>query len=269
MTGRVAGKVAFITGAGRGQGRSHAIRLAEEGADVILVDVCCDIPSVGYPMATGDDLSLTAREVVALGRRAFAKIVDVRDRGGLRQAVEEGVDELGRLDVVCANAGIATIQSWDNVSDAIWKDTIDINLTGVWNSVTAALPHLVARNQGSIILTSSTSGIKGHPFLTPYVAAKHGVVGIAKSLANELGQKNIRVNTVHPAGVNTPMLDGLGGMDGLIARDPSTAGIFHNTLPVEVVEPRDISDAVLFLASDESRYVTGLEFTIDAGATNR
>jgi NAD(P)-dependent dehydrogenase (short-subunit alcohol dehydrogenase family) len=241
MTGRVAGKVAFVTGAGRGQGRSHAIRLAEEGADIIAIDICKDYDTVGYGMSTEADLAQTVKVVEALDRRI----------------------------IVSANAGICTVQGWDEVTPAVWQDTIDTNLTGVWNTMVAAAPHLIANGGGSIICTSSTAGIKGLPFLAPYVAAKHGVVGIAKTMANELAQYRIRVNTVHPTGVDTPMVAGLGGLNPLIEKDPNLGPIFVNTFPVEMVEPRDISNAVLFLASDEARYVTGLEFTVDAGNTIR
>jgi SDR family mycofactocin-dependent oxidoreductase len=269
MAGRVQGKVAFITGAARGQGRSHAIRLAEEGADIIAVDICRDYDSVGYPMGTADDLAETAKQVEALDRRIIANDADVRDAADLRAALDEGVAQLGRLDIVCANAGICTVQSWDDVTSTVWQDTIDTNLTGVWNTMVAAAPHLIKSGGGSIICTSSTAGIKGLPYLAPYVAAKHGVVGIAKTMANELARHNIRVNTVHPTGVDTPMVAGLGGLDSLIAKDPDLGPIFMNTLPVEATQPRDISNAVLFLASDEARYVTGLEFTVDAGNTIR
>jgi len=267
--GRVEGKVAFITGAARGQGRSHAVRLAEEGADIIAVDICAQLDTVPYPMATPEDLAQTVKEVEALDRRIVALPDDVRDAAALREAVERGVAELGRLDIVCANAGICTIQAWDEVTPAAWQDTLDTNLTGVWNSMVVAIPHLIAAGGGSIIATSSTAGIKGLPFLAPYVAAKHGVVGIARSLANELAKHHIRVNTVHPTGVDTPMGSGLGGLETLLGRDPNLGPIFMNTLPVETVDPRDISNAVLFLASDEARYVTGLEFTVDAGNTIR
>ena len=267
--GRVEGKVAFITGAARGQGRSHAVRLAEEGADIIAVDICAQLDTVPYPMATPEDLAQTVKEVEALDRRIVALPADVRDAAALREAVERGVAELGRLDIVCANAGICTIQAWDEVTPAAWQDTLDTNLTGVWNSMVVAIPHLIAAGGGSMIATSSTAGIKGLPFLAPYVAAKHGVVGIARSLANELAKHHIRVNTVHPTGVDTPMGSGLGGLETLLGRDPNLGPIFMNTLPVEIVDPRDISNAVLFLASDEARYVTGLEFTVDAGNTIR
>jgi SDR family mycofactocin-dependent oxidoreductase len=269
MTGRVAGKVAFITGAGRGQGRSHAIRLAGEGADIIAVDICRDYDTVGYALATEADLADTVKAVEALDRRIVAAKADVRDFRALKSALDDGVAQLGRLDIVCANAGICTVQTWDEVSPAVWQDTLDTNLTGVWNTMVAAVPHLIAAGGGSIICTSSTAGIKGLPFLAPYVAAKHGVVGIARTMANELAKHRIRVNTVHPTGVDTPMVAGLGGLDPLIGRDPGLGPIFVNALPVESVDARDISNAVLFLASDESRYVTGLEFTVDAGNTIR
>ncbi|MCU1659207.1 MAG: short-chain dehydrogenase/reductase [Pseudonocardiales bacterium] len=269
MTGRVEGKVAFITGAARGQGRSHAIRLAEEGADIIAVDVLDNYATVGYPMANQADLDETVKEVEALDRRIIATKADVRDLAALKAAVDDGVAQLGRLDIVSANAGICTVQAWDEVTAQVWQDTLDTNLTGVWNTMVAAAPHLIANGGGSIICTSSTAGIKGAPFLAPYVAAKHGVVGIARTMANELARHKIRVNTVHPTGVDTPMLDGLGGLDPLLGRDPNLGPIFMNTLPVEIVDARDISNAVLFLASDEARYVTGLEFTVDAGNTIR
>jgi len=194
---------------------------------------------------------------------------DVRDAAALRAAVDDGVAQLGRLDIVSANAGICTVQAWDEVSPAVWQDTLDTNLTGVWNTMVVSVPHLIAAGGGSIICTSSTAGIKGLPYLAPYVAAKHGMVGIARTMANELARHHIRVNTVHPTGVDTPMGNGLGGLEGLINRDPGLGPIYMNTLPVESVDSRDISNAVLFLASDEARYVTGLEFTVDAGNTIR
>jgi SDR family mycofactocin-dependent oxidoreductase len=269
MAGRVAGKVAFITGAARGQGRAHAIRLAEEGAEIIAVDICRDYDTVGYPLATEADLAETVKAVEALDRRIVATVADVRDAGALKAAVGDGVAQLGRLDIVSANAGICTIQTWDEVTPQVWQDTLDTNLTGVWNTMVVSVPHLIAAGGGSIICTSSTAGIKGLPYLAPYVAAKHGVVGIARTMANELARHSIRVNTVHPTGVDTPMGQGLGGLEPLINRDPNLGPIYMNTLPVEVVDPRDISNAVLFLASDEARYVTGLEFTVDAGNTIR
>ena len=269
MAGRVAGKVAFITGAGRGQGRSHAIRLAEEGADIIAVDICENYQTVSYGMSTEQDLADTVKQVEALDRRIIARKADVRDAAALKNVVNAGVAELGKLDIVVANAGICSVQAWDEVTPAVWQDTLDTNLTGVWNTMVAAAPHLIANGGGSIICISSTAGIKGLPFCAPYVAAKHGVVGIAKAMANELARHKIRVNTVHPTGVNTPMTAVSVDLEALLAGDPNLGTIFMNSLPVQNVEPRDISNAVLFLASDEARYVTGLEFTVDAGSTIR
>lgn len=267
--GRVEGKVAFITGAARGQGRSHAIRLAEEGADIIAIDSCEDVATCQYPMATDEDLAATVRLVEALDRRIVARKVDVRDLDGLTAVVADGVNEFGRLDIVCANAGICSLQTWDEITPAIWQETIDVCLTGVWNTCAASIPSLVASGGGSMILTSSTGGLKGLPFYTPYVAAKWGVVGLAKSLANELASHRIRVNTVHPTGTDTEMVKGLGGMDGILAKAANLSGLFENSYPVELIDARDVSNAVLWLASEESRYTTGLCMTVDAGNTNR
>lgn len=267
--GRIEGKVAFITGAARGQGRSHAVKLAEEGADIIAVDACQDFDTVGYAMATEADLADTVNAVEALDRRIIAREADVRDPAALQAAVDAGVAELGRLDIVSANAGICTLQKWDEVTPQLWADTLDVNLTGVWHTCVATIPHLLTAGGGSIIITSSTSGIKGQPWLAPYVAAKHGIVGVMRSLANELAEHDIRVNTIHPAGVDTPLVAGLGGMNQFIEQSPTMGPIFMNTMPVEVVDPVDISNALLYLASDEARYVTGLEMKVDAGCTIR
>ncbi len=267
--GRVEGKVAFITGAARGQGRSHAVRLAEEGADIIAVDVLEDYPSVRYPMASVGDLEETVKLVEGLGRHIVARKADVRDADSLKAALAEGVDRLGHLDIVSANAGICSVQPWDQVDARIWQDTLDTNLTGVWNTMVSAVPYLIDNGGGSIIATSSVAGLKGFPFLAPYVATKHAIVGIARSLANELAHHHIRVNTIHPTGVDTPMLLGLVGLDPLLSHHPELRPLFDNTLPISTVAPRDVSEAVLFLASDDSRYVTGLEFTIDGGSSIR
>lgn len=269
MSGRVEGKVAFITGAGRGQGRSHAVRLAEEGADIIAVDLLEDYPTVRYAMSSRADLDETVRAVETLGRRIVAAKADVRDSATLEAVLNAGVTELGRLDIVCANAGIYTVQPWDQVTAAVWQDTIDTNLTGVWNTMVVAVPHLMATGGGSIIATSSTAGLKGMPFLAPYVATKHAVVGICRSLANELADHQIRVNTVHPAGVDTPMVAGLETLSPFVDQNPRLGAIFTNGLPVEALDPRDVSNAVLWLASDEARYVTGASLTVDAGNTIR
>ena len=202
MAGRVAGKVAFITGAARGQGRSHALRLAEEGADIIAVDLCAQVSSVPYAMSTPDDLAETVKEIEALDRRIVATQADVRDYGAVKAAVEDGVAQLGRLDIVSANAGIFSFGSLEQLDDATWQDMIDVNLTGVWHAAKAAIPHLRAAGGCSIILTSSTAGLKAIPNTGHYNSAKHGVVGLMRSLAVELGQHGIRVNSVHPTNVN-------------------------------------------------------------------
>jgi len=267
--GRVEGKIAFITGAARGQGRSHAIRLAQEGADIIAVDLCDTIPGIGYPSATEEDLAQTVKEVEALDRRIIATKADVRDRAAMKKAIDAGVAELGRLDIVVANAGICIMKTWDEVTPEIWDETVSTNLTGVWNTVQLTAPHLVESGGGSVILTSSAAGLKGLPFLTPYVAAKHGVVGLMHAFATELAEHHIRVNSVHPTGVDTPMAsgDGMAAMGDMIAAHPRLGAMMTNLLPVEMTQPVDISNAVLFLASDEARYVTSLTMTVDAGNT--
>ena len=267
--GRVEGKVALITGGARGQGRSHAVRLAEEGADIIVTDICENVDTVTYPLATREDLAETARLVESKGRAVVAVPADVRDPRSMEEAVREGVDRLGGLDVVVANAGICTMQHWSDVTDQVWRDTIDINLTGVWNTCRPAIQPLIDRGGGSIILISSVAGLKGQPFLVPYVTAKHGVVGLMRALGNELARHMIRVNTIHPTGVETPMGLGLGHIQDLIADVPDLGPIFSNTLPVTITQPEDIAAAVLFLASDEASNVTGLEMKVDAGCTLR
>jgi SDR family mycofactocin-dependent oxidoreductase len=267
--GRVAGQVALITGAARGMGRSHAVRLAAGGADIIAVDICADIPSVGYPMGTEAELAETAALVTEAGGRVVTAVADVRDAEGLTRAVDDGVRALGHLDTVVANAGICTIQPWDQVSSAVWDDVIATNLTGVWHTCVAAAPHLIGAGGGSMILISSSAGLKGQPFFGPYSVAKHGVVGIMRVLANELAEHRVRVNTAHPRGVDTPMVAGLGGLGPLLAEHPNLGPLFMNALPVDVLRPEDVSDTVLFLASDESKHTTGLTMTVDAGASVR
>jgi SDR family mycofactocin-dependent oxidoreductase len=266
---RCEGKVALITGAARGQGRSHALRLAEEGADIIALDICRDYETVAYPLATPEDLSETVAAVEALDRRIVARQADVRDRDAVAGAIHDGVAELGQLDVVVANAGICTVQPWNEVTPQAWHDVIDTNLTGVWNTCVHAVPHLIAGGGGSMILTSSTAGLKGMPFIAPYVAAKHGIVGIMRVLAIELAEHSIRVNTLHPTGVDTAMGAMHIALEPLLDANPDLAPLYMNTLPVDLTEPHDQSNAVLFLASDESRYVTGLEMKVDAGYTLR
>lgn len=263
--GRVEDKVAFITGAARGQGRSHAVMLAAEGADIIAVDVCTPVAWTSYPGSTPEDLAQTVHEVEALGRRIVAATADVRDHAALEQAVTTGLAALGRLDIVVANAGIGGLSSWDQVSSEMWQDTIDVNLTGVWNTVRATAPHLVTGGGGSIILVSSAGGLKGMPFMAPYIASKFGVTGLTKALAQELAEYHIRVNSLHPTGVNTPMAGGGADAAGLIAAHPHLASILVNILPITFMDPADVSHAVVYLASDESRYVTASAMTVDAG----
>jgi SDR family mycofactocin-dependent oxidoreductase len=276
--GRVDGKVAFITGAARNQGRSHALRLAAEGADIIAVDLCEPVKSIEmYPPATEEDLAETVRLVEELDRRVLATKADVRDSGALREAVDAGVAEFGRLDIVCANAGVFEIQPALELTDDAWREMIDINLTGVWNTCRAALPHLIEGGRGgSIVITSSTAGLKGIPNTVHYTAAKHGVVGIMRTLANEFAQHSIRVNSVHPTGVDTVMIQnektwGLFDPDNPHPTRETAEPVFASTnaLPVPWVEPIDISNAILFLASDEARYITGVTLPVDAGYTVR
>ncbi len=275
MPGRVEGKVAFITGAGRGQGRSHAVRLAQEGADIIAVDICHDVEGA-LPMSTPADLAETVKLVEAQDRRIVAAQADVRDVDELKAAVDAGVEQLGRLDIVLANAGIASLGGpVQTMSADNWKHTIDINLTGLWHTARVAIPHMIAGGQGgSIVLTSSVGGMQAMPNMSHYVSAKHGVVGLMRSLAVELGQHHIRVNSVLPTNVNTPMFMNEGtfkmfrpdlenpGPDDVAA----VAAAFMHVLPIGWVEPEDVSNAILFLVSDEARYITGVTLPVDAGA---
>lgn len=273
---RVEGKVAFVTGAARGQGRSHAVRLAQEGADIIAVDACGPVTSDSQiAPSTPDDLAHTADLVKNLDRRIVTAQVDVRDYAALEAAVDSGVEQLGRLDIVVANAGIGNGgQTLDRTSEADWDDMIAVNLSGVWKTVKAAVPHLLSGGAGgSIILTSSVGGLKAYPHTGHYIAAKHGVIGLMRTFAVELGQYSIRVNAVCPTNVNTPMFMNEGTMklfrpdlQNPGPDDLAVAAQFMHTLPVGWVEPIDISNAVLFLASDESRYITGLPVTVDAGS---
>jgi len=275
MSGRVEGKVAFITGAARGQGRAHAVRLAQEGADISAIDICKQIPSVQIPLSTPEDLAETADLVKGHNRRIYTAEVDVRDYDALKAAVDAGVEQLGRLDIIVANAGIgnggATL---DKTSERDWTDMIDVNLGGVWKTVKAGVPHILAGGRGgSIILTSSVGGLKAYPHTGYYVAAKHGVVGLMRTFAVELGAQNIRVNSVHPTNVNTPLFMNDGTMklfrpdlENPGPDDMKVVGQLMHTLPIGWVEPEDISNAVLFLASDEARYITGVTLPIDGGS---
>lgn len=274
--GRVEGKVAFITGAARGQGRSHAVRLAEEGADIIAVDICGPIKTITtYPAATEEDLAETESLVEALDRRIVTRIVDLRDREALNAALAAGVAELGRLDIAVVNHGIASVslEGTAAITPEMWQETIDINLTSVWNSTTAVTPYLQAAGGGSIVITiSAVAGYKAYANLGHYVAAKHGVQGLMRALALELGPDNIRVNGILPTQVNTPMVmnDHVWKLFGADPDNPTVdafaaASQAGHVLPVPYVEPIDISNAVLFLASDEARYITGVSLPVDCG----
>ncbi len=268
--GRLDGKVAFITGAARGQGRSHAMRLASEGADVILSDICGPVGTSMIRPATPADLEQTVKDVEATGRRVVAEQVDVRDQAGLRALADRGARELGHIDVVVANAAILNWAKTHELTQTQWQDVIDVNLTGVFNTIEATLPHLLKQGTGgSIIVTSSSAGLKGQPFTLSYTAAKHGVVGIVNAIAIEYGEYGIRANSVHPCGVRTDMGDAPGLVELINERAETVGPVFMNSLPVEFVEPEDISATVAYLASDDSKYVTGVQLKVDAGTVGR
>jgi (+)-trans-carveol dehydrogenase len=275
MAGRVEGKVAFITGAARGQGRSHAVRLAEEGADIIALDICAPVETVGYPLASDEDLAETVALVEKFGRRIVAVHADVRDFDALRTGLERGVHELGRLDIVVANAGILTMGAAHEQSEQQWQTMLDVNLTGVWHAVKAAIPTLIDQDTGgSMILTSSLMGLKGGSWAISYTAAKFGVVGMTKSLAIELAPHRIRVNTVNPTNVHTPMLDNefiiktlAPDIESPVWEDTSAFMSTMNAWPIPTIEAEDVSNAVLWLASDEARFVTGISLPVDLGAS--
>jgi SDR family mycofactocin-dependent oxidoreductase len=277
-TAPLAGKVALVTGAARGQGRNHAIRLAGKGADVIAVDICAPIATAGAPAATEEDLAVTAEGVEKLDRRCFTARADVRDAAALRSAVDDGVSQLGGLDIIVANAGIFNVKPALELDPPTWAEMIDVNLNGVWNTCWAGLPHLTADpSGGAIVLIGSVASVKGLAGAPHYVAAKHGLVGLTRVLAAELGPEyGIRVNMVAPTNVATPMIlnDSMyrvfrPDLDSPVAAD--TADIFEamNLLPVPWVSPDDVSDAVLWLVSDQARYVTGTILPVDAGCLTK
>jgi SDR family mycofactocin-dependent oxidoreductase len=275
--GSLDGKVAFISGGARGQGRSHAVLMAEEGADIITFDICAAIGSVAYAGATEDDLEETVRLVEKTGRRIVARTADVRDQAAVQAVLDEGVAELGGVDIVVANAGIMPVMGEEGARRQAWHDAIDIMLSGVLHTCEAAIPRLVEQQRGgSIIITSSVAGLKGpmrvldvkvDGFLG-YIAAKHGVVGLMRAYANVLGQHHIRCNTVHPTGVNTPMVVNPEIM-AYAAEQPSLFEAIQNILPIPLVQPIDVSNVMVFLASEAGRYITGATLTVDAGATAR
>jgi len=269
--GKFDGKVAFITGAARGQGRSHAVRLAQEGADIIAVDICRQLEVVGYPMATPEDLEQTVIEVEEAGRRIVARQVDVRDFDALQEAFDEGAAELGPVGIVLANAGIGPGGQASDQQQ--WDEIVGVNLSGVWNTGRVAIPSMIEHGRGgAIVLTSSTGGLIGtglnHPGILGYTASKHGVIGLMRSWANFLAPHYIRVNTVAPTTVRTPMAIG-GDVAAIIEAVPELAGSLTNAIPVEAVDPIDVTNAILWLVSDDARYVTGTVVPVDAGNINR
>lgn len=279
--GRLSGKVALVTGAARGQGRAHAVRLASEGADIIAFDVCEGFASANYDPPTLADLEETARLVEEQGRAIVWRKLDARDYQGVKALVEDGVRTLGRLDVVVANHGICHYGYTWEVTEEEWDEVISVNLTSVWKVLKAVAPVLIDQGDGgSIIVTSSVAGVRGQPFLAPYVCSKHALVGLTKTLANELGQHRVRVNTILPGAVMTPMAGhdwngqkGEASPFGGELDKPEVAAtlgpIFMNALPYKWMAPEDVANAVAFLASDESRFITGTEIAVDAGSTVR
>jgi SDR family mycofactocin-dependent oxidoreductase len=267
--GKLDGKVVFITGAARGQGRSHALRLAEEGAKIIATDICQQIESVPYGLGTSDDLIETARLVESVGSEASTAVADVRDPEGLRDAFEKGRAEFGGVDIVLANAGIFPISK--DPAPSVWNDVLDVNLTGVYNTLTVVAPTLVEQGRGgSIVITSSTAALRGtgtdSPGLLGYITSKMGVIGLMRSYANLLGPHGVRVNTVHPTGVRTAMVTNPAAQEFLSGM--ATFVNHQNVLPVDMLEPLDVSNAIAWLVSDEARYVTGTELVVDAGFIN-
>ncbi|WP_430334123.1 mycofactocin-coupled SDR family oxidoreductase [Rhodococcus sp. ACT016] len=273
MTGRLEGKVALITGAARGMGRAQAVRFAQEGADIVAIDVCAPVEHATTPGATSEDLAETVRLVEGLGRKICAFEVDVRDQQALDAAVSGGVEALGRLDVICGTAGISSSGPVVEMDADRWQTMIDVNLTGVWRTCKAGIPHIIDGGRGgSIVLISSIAGLRGLVSVGHYTAAKHGVVGLMKSLANELAPHRVRVNTIHPANTRTPMIENPATMRTFCpgvenpTQEQFEAGLQSmHLLPVAMIEPEDIANASLFLASDESRFITGVTLPVDAG----
>jgi len=275
MAGRFEGKVAFITGGAKGQGRSHAVKFAEEGADIITIDILEDIDSVPYALGTKEDLAETVRQVEALGRRIIATKADVRDYDGLKKALDDGVAELGRLDIVSANAGVVSgFAPSETLEESTWQDMIDVNLTGVWHTVKAATPHLRATGGGSITITSSAVGIKAARNVAHYVAAKAGLIGLMKTLALELADDRIRVNTIHPTTAATDMTFNdptyrvfRPDLENPTKEDFIAATHGLNPFPINLIEAIDLTNALLFLSSDDARYITGVTLPVDAANT--
>jgi SDR family mycofactocin-dependent oxidoreductase len=273
VTGLLANQVAVVTGAARGQGRSHALALAAEGASVIALDACATIATVPYPLATKEDLEDTAERVRALGAQVIHGVVDVRDLAGMERFVGDAVAALGRLDIVCANAGISTPSPTLTMTEEAWQTTIDINLTGAWKTCRATVPHIIAGGRGgAVIITSSAATSMTSSNIAHYTASKHGLIGFMRVLAKELAPHRIRVNTLHPTGVRTPMIFNepmyrlfRPDLENPDLEDFESAARSHHALGVSCVEPQDVSAAVIYLASASGRYVTGSTFMLDAG----
>ena len=268
--GLLDGKVGLVTGAGHGQGRSHAVRMAREGADVVLCDICAPVPQVGNTMATLEDLEETARLVEKEGHRAAFGVADVRKLDQVKAIVGQGLDAFGRIDAVSANAGVFRPTPFLEITEDEYDAIVDTDLRGVWNTCQAVIPSMLERGEGgAIVITSSSAGIRGHVPYAHYVAAKHGVVGLMRALANEFAKHNIRVNTVHPTGVSNTFMAQASVVEPVMAAEPLFLQAATNMLPVGQVEPEDISSAVVWLLSDDARYVTGIQLPVDAGTTNK
>ncbi|MDT5140377.1 MAG: hypothetical protein QOD58_4639 [Mycobacterium sp.] len=276
-SGRLNRIVALITGAARGIGRAQAVRFGQEGADIVALDICGPVDTVVIPHSTPEDLDETARQVTAAGGRIHTEIVDVRDLAAVQAATDRGVDRFGGLDVVCATAGITSRAMALDMDERAWRTMLDVTLTGVWHTCRAGAPHLIARGSGAMVLTNSIAGLRGLVGVAHYTAAKHGVVGLMRSLAHELAPHNVRVNCVHPTNVDTPLIQNDAVSSAFrpdLDRPPTRAEFAEaargmNLLAVPWVEPVDVANATLFLASDEARYITAVTLPVDAGATQR
>ncbi len=272
--GELDGKIALITGAGRGQGRSHALHLAEAGADIIAIDICKDIDGIFYPMSTASELAETQKAIEALDRRVVALQADVRDAAQLETAVAAGVEELGGLDIVIANAGVFPVSPERQPADPLlrarlWKQTLDTNITGTWNTLEATTPILVEQGRGgAVVVTGSIAAAKGLTYadvgLTAYVVSKHALTGLVRGYAKDLAEFKIRVNAVEPTGVHTMMIDNP-IVAARVTEDPAMGALFQNALPIDAIDTADVSQAVLYLVGESGRYITGSRLVIDAG----
>jgi SDR family mycofactocin-dependent oxidoreductase len=268
MGGELKGRVALVTGAAHGQGRAAALALANAGANVVALDVAKKLSYPAYPMGSSVELESLAHEVTGRGSECLTFAADVRDDKGVSAAVESAVERFGSIDILFNNAGIAGYGLSHDLSEEAWDAVLDVNLKGAWMVGRRVIPHMIARKRGVIINNSSIAGLRGMNRLSHYAASKWGLVGLTKSWAIELAPHGIRVISLHPTGVNTPMNDGLASMEGLSPREIAerSAG---NLLPVPWIEPEDVANAVVFLASDRSRFVTGSQFVLDAGLLTR